>query len=51
MRSLTYTNKAYLSFITVTNIYEIFTYKMAAKINWHSYRTKLRHCHPTYTAG
>jgi len=23
-----------------------FTYKMTAKINWHRYGTKLRHCHP-----
>jgi len=23
------------------------TYKMAAKINWHRYGTKLRNCHPT----
>ena len=23
-----------------------FTYKMAAKINWHRYATELRHCHP-----
>jgi len=22
---------------------------MAAKINWHRYGTKLRHCHPMYT--
>ena len=35
--------------ITVTNIYQIFTYKMAAKINWHRYRTKLRHCHSMHT--
>ena len=27
------TNKAYLSAITVTNIIQSFTYKMAAKIN------------------
>jgi len=40
------TNKAYLSAITVTNISESFTYKMAAKINWHRYGTKLRHYHP-----
>ena len=33
--------------ITVTNIYQSFTYKMAAKINWHRYGTKL-HCHPMY---
>jgi len=26
-----------------------FTYKMAAKINWHRYGTKLRHRHPMYT--
>jgi len=32
---MTDTNKAYLSAVTVTNIYESFTYKMAAKINWH----------------
>jgi len=25
-----------------------FTYKMAAKINWHRYGTKLRHCHLMY---
>jgi len=35
--------------ITVTNISQIFTYKMAAKINWHRYRTKLRHCHSMHT--
>jgi len=28
-----------LSAITVTNIYKSFTYKMAAKINWHRYGT------------
>ena len=36
---------------TVTNIYQIYTYKMAAKINWHRYRTKLRHCHYAYAAS
>ena len=30
---------------TVTNISQSFTCKMAAKINWHRYGTKLRHCH------
>jgi len=40
------TNETYLSAITVTNIYQSFTYKMTAKINWHRYGTKLRHCHP-----
>ena len=29
-------------------IYQSFTYKMAAKINWHRYGTKLRHCRPVY---
>jgi len=43
------TNKAYLSAITVTNISQSFTYKMAAKINWHRFGTKLRHRHPMYT--
>ena len=42
------TNKAYLSGITVRNIYESFTHKMAAKASWHRYGTKLRHCHPMY---
>ena len=42
------TNKACLSAITVTNIYESFTYKMAVKINWHRCGPKLRHCHPVY---
>ena len=27
----------------------VLTYKMAAKINWHGYGTKLRQCHPVYT--
>ena len=43
------TNKAYLSSITVTSISHSFTYKMAAKINWHRYGTKLRHSHPMYS--
>jgi len=42
-------HKAYLSAITVTNISQIFTYKMAAKIDWHRYGTKLRKCHPSHT--
>jgi len=33
----------------VTNISQSFTYTMeAAKINWHRYGTKLRHCHPVH---
>ena len=31
--------------MTVTNISKSFTHKMAAKINWHRYGTKLPHCH------
>ena len=42
-------SKAYLNDITVTNILKSFTYKMAAKINWHKYATKLRHSHPMYS--
>ena len=41
-------NKAYLSAIAATNVSPSFTYKMAAKINWHRYGTKLRHCHPVH---
>jgi len=33
----------------VTNISKSYTYKTAAKINWHRYGTKLRHCHPMYS--
>jgi len=29
-----------------SDIYQSFTYKMAAKINWHRYGTKLFHSHP-----
>jgi len=39
-------DKAYLSAVTVTNISRSFTHKMAAKINWHRYGTRLRHCYP-----
>ena len=34
---------------SVTNISHSFTYNMAAKINWHRYGRKLRHCHSMYT--
>jgi len=34
---------------SVTNISHSFTYNMAAKINWHRYGRKLRHCHAIYT--
>jgi len=44
------TNKACLNDITsVRNIYESFTYKMAAKTSRHRYGTKLRHCHRMHT--
>jgi len=43
------TNRSYLSAVTVTNISQSFTYKMAVKINWQRYGTKFRNCHPTYT--
>jgi len=36
--------------IRVTNIYQSFTHKMAVKTSWRRYGTKLRHCHPVYTA-
>jgi len=41
-------NKAYLSAVTAANknIIRVITYRMAAKINWHRYGTKLRDCHP-----
>jgi len=29
----------------------VVTYKMAAKINWHRYGTKLRHCHLMYSGS
>ena len=41
-------NKAYLSGITVRNIYESVTHKTAAKTSWHRYGTKLRHSHPIH---
>jgi len=44
-------NKADLSDITVANIYERFTHKMAAKTNWHRYESKLRYCHSMYIAS
>ena len=40
--------KTRLSAIAVTGIFQSFTYKMAAKISWHRYGTKLRHGHPMY---
>ena len=43
------TDKPYLSAITVTSIFQSFTYKMVAKTSWHRYGTKLCHCHPMYT--
>jgi len=34
--------------MTVTNLSQRFTHKMAAKTSWYRYGTKLRHCHPIY---
>jgi len=34
-------NKSYLSTITVTDISQSFTYKMAAKTNWNKVRNKI----------
>ena len=42
-------NKTCLSAIKVTNSSKSFTYKMAAKLNWHRYGTKLRHRHSMYS--
>ena len=35
----------------IANIYESFTHKMAAKISWHRYESKLRQCHRVYCAN
>ena len=43
------TSKAYLTDITVTNIYQSFTHKMAANTRWHRYATKWHHYHPVYS--
>jgi len=40
--------KAHLSDNRVTNISKGFTHKMAVKISWHRYGTKLRDGHPMY---
>ena len=47
--SVYHTHKSETHSITVRNIYESFTHKMAAKASWHRYGTKLRHCHPMYS--
>jgi len=44
-----HTNKAYVSGTQWQTCLRVFMYKMAAKINWHRYGTKLRQCHPMYT--
>jgi len=35
--------------ISVANICQSFTHKMAPKTSWHGYGTELRHCHPMYS--
>jgi len=40
--------RSVFSDITVANISESFTHKMAAKTSWHRYESKWRHWHPMY---
>ena len=47
INDLPVTNKAYLSAITVTTISKSFTYKMAAKINWHIFKTIITSLSPS----
>ena len=42
------TNKACMALLQWQTFLRVFTYKMAAKINWYRYGTKLRHCQPMY---
>jgi len=42
---------AYFSDITVTNIIQSFTQKMAVKTSCDGYETKLRHGHPMYNSA
>ena len=47
--SLTYQQSVFkLNAVTTTNVSQSFAHKMAARIGWHRYGTKLRHCHPVY---
>jgi len=41
-------NPGYANGISVITV-RVFTYKMAAEINWHRYGTTLHHCHHMYT--
>jgi len=47
--SLTYHETVFKRYHSDRHFKEFFTYKMAAKINWYRYGTKLRHCHPMHT--
>jgi len=40
--------RPYLSAVTLTNVSQSFTYKMAARLNWHIYETKSGHRHRMY---
>ena len=42
------TKRIYTRYHSGKHFSGVFTYKMAAKINWHRHGTKLRHCHPMY---
>jgi len=47
MRSLTYQQSVFKRYHSDKHFSELLpTIKMAAKVNWHRYGTKLRHCHP-----
>ena len=40
--------RPYLSAVTLTNVSQSITYKMAARLNWHIYETKSGHRHRMY---
>jgi len=48
IRLLTYQQSVFWALSQWQTFLRVFTYKMAAKINWHRYGTKLHHCHPMY---
>jgi len=48
IRLLTYQQSVFWALSQWQTFLTVFTYKMAAKINWHRYGTKLHNCHPMY---
>jgi len=48
IRSLTYEQSVRKRYHSDKHFSEFFTYKMAAKINWRRYGTKLRRCQPMH---